>query len=96
MGIIVKNIKGASKIACNCDSWLDHWKNCSGDAVAWCSTQYCLNPPEVGGRVMRTGLKWNEWYIIPLCKTCNNKTTEYKVSWLTTFAPGNVGGGCGK
>ncbi len=69
----VKNLNGTSGNTCNCGSWLQHWKNYSGQTANKCVVNNCGNNPEVGGHVQKDSLLDQNWYIIPICKTCNAK-----------------------
>jgi len=73
----VKNINGTSDNTCKCDSWLDHWKNFSGQSLSkHCSEKSCIEKPEVGAHVQKDSYTDTDWYIVPLCKTHNGETGE--------------------
>lgn len=90
----VKNLNGTAHKSCNCSSWLAHWKKYSGSFLWGCSTLNCANEAEVGAHVKKTNEMTN--YIIPLCRSCNNKAKEFTVGFNTTFAPANIQKTCGK
>jgi len=94
----VKNINGTSANTCKCGSWLDHWKNYSGRSVpSLCSTESCVNGPEVGAHVQKDVAWDNSWYIVPLCKTCNAMTGEaITIGDSVTLVPANVSQTCGR
>jgi hypothetical protein len=52
----------------NRKSWIQYWKETTGDEAACCSYSDCNRPVELGGHVWvaRIGV-----FIVPLCKRCN-------------------------
>lgn len=71
----VNNINGTSENTCNCGSWLNHWKNYSGQSLpTYCLEKSCTKKPEVGAHVQKDSADDKSWYIIPLCSECNRKT----------------------
>lgn len=73
--MLVHNIKGTSdrKPYGEYDSWLDFWEKKKDDLSFTCSCKGCKELAEVGGHVQKHGNNTrNYWYIIPLCKKCNN------------------------
>ncbi len=65
----VKNINGTWGNTCRCGSWLNHWKNFSGQKLAtYCSEENCFQKPEKGAHVQKSDSPERSWYIIPLCK----------------------------
>ncbi len=94
----VKNINGTSRNACNCGSWLEHWKNYGGRSLpASCAVGSCNQKPEVGAHVQRNDSTDSSWYIIPLCKAHNGETGKsLSVSDFTKLVPANVSDTCGK
>ena len=71
----VKNINGTSQNTCKCGSWLDHWKNFSGQSLSnYCSEKNCTEKPGVGAHVQKDSYADSNWYIVPLCKTHNGET----------------------
>jgi hypothetical protein len=81
MGFKVKNIKGTSDNKCECDSWIEHWKNEVGKHSTNCIVKSCNKVAEHGGHVIRTDTNNNKWYIIPLCSSHNNwkNNEEYEL-----------------
>ena len=64
----VTNINGTSQATCKCGSWLEHWKNFSGQVLSkWCSEKKCTKPPELGAHVRKGDSADRGWYIVPLC-----------------------------
>jgi hypothetical protein len=94
----VNNINGTSDKACPCGSWLDHWKNFSGQSVpAYCPEDSCLQKPEVGAHVQKDSSTDRNWYIVPLCKKHNGETGKsLNVSNHIALVSANVKETCGK
>jgi len=94
----VKNINGTSQNACNCGSWLDHWKKFSGQSVpAYCPEKKCLKDPEVGAHVQKDSSTDKAWYIVPLCKTHNAEEAEsLDISDHIELVSANISETCGK
>jgi hypothetical protein len=94
----VKNINGTGDRACKCGSWLDHWKNFSGQPVPnWCPEQSCTQKPEVGAHVQKDSSTDSSWYIVPLCKTHNGETGKsLNVSDSVALVSASVSVTCGK
>lgn len=83
--MLVHNIKGTSDRKPNgeFDSWLDFWEKKKNEVSIYCSRKSCDNISEVGGHVQEHGKNTrNYWYIVPLCKKCNNinNTGSFEVS----------------
>jgi hypothetical protein len=73
----VRNINGTSDTNCKCGSWLQHWKNFSGEALgSYCYEVKCTKKPEVGAHVQKDESSDSSWYIIPLCTDHNNQKGE--------------------
>ena len=54
------------------ESWKEWWeerKNCSFNK---CSCSICISKAEVGAHVQKSGSVDKNWYIVPLCKSCNS------------------------
>ena len=74
----VTNINGTSEYDCSCGSWLKHWEkfNSTGQSKPYLCPA-CGSPfVEVGAHVQKFGSFDNKWYIVPLCKACNNKSNS--------------------
>lgn len=92
----VKNLNGTSQNKCKCGSWLDHWKNYSKQTANGCVVNSCSNKPEVGGHVQKDSNTDNNWYIIPICKTCNAKKNQtLEISDIVNLVSANVANTCG-
>jgi hypothetical protein len=95
----IKNINGTSDGTCRCASWLEHWEKYNPDRQAvpvFCSAADCVNNSIVGAHVQKDDDSDPNWYIIPLCMTCNAKTNQVlQVSDAISLAPADVGQTCG-
>lgn len=84
----ITNVKGTAGLTCSCGSWLDHWKNFSGQPVSYCSEIKCLNKQLVGAHVRKAGLLGAvdpSVYIVPLCDTHNQTEGEIEISDATAL-----------
>lgn len=98
--IKVKNLNGTKDKDCRCGSWLEHWKNFSGNAglPTNCANIRCSGTDLVGGHVKKVDSVDNATYIAPICKTCNNtKDLEFFLApHHTPLAPASVMRTCAK
>jgi len=94
----VKNINGTSQRTCKCGSWLEHWRNYSGQSIpTYCPEKACINKPEVGAHVQKDSSTDRSWYIVPLCKTHNSKTGQsLELVDSIRLASANVASTCGR
>lgn len=94
----VTNINGTTDNKCKCGSWLDHWKNFSGQQLPLkCPVYFCDNTPTDGGHVQRESYLDRSWYIIPLCKAHNGMKGETLAIYdNVTLVSANVSETCGK
>lgn len=78
----IRNINGTSDTTCRCGSWLNHWKNFSGQTLpSYCPANGCLNKDLLGAHVQKGGESLDQkWYIYPLCGSHNKHTGELQVS----------------
>ncbi len=54
-------------------SWLEYWKEKTGNNVNFCTVCGCFNKAEHGGHVQRCDTLFDtRIYIVPLCAECNN------------------------
>ena len=92
----VKNINGTSDTTCKCGSWLQHWKNYSGQSLpVHCSEIRCTSRPELGAHVQKVSLYDNNWYIIPLCSSHNKSTGELEIMDSVKLVSANKRETCG-
>ena len=57
-------------------SWKDYWEANMDQNFGLCAASDCLEHAAVGGHVMRVGNYSKRWYIVPLCKGCNDYRNE--------------------
>ena len=60
------NKKGTGERYCNCNTWKQHWLNCSGKS--WptsCSVEGCYEAPTLGGNVINSNVSGER--IIAMC-----------------------------
>lgn len=71
----VKNINGTSQNSCSCGSWLQHWRNYSGQQANICRAAGCSRSDLAGAHVQKDVNYDNNWYIVPFC-TMHNRTSD--------------------
>jgi len=50
-----------------CGSWLNHWKNFSGQGIpAYCPVSSCFEKELVGAHVQKADSTDKKWYICPI------------------------------
>ncbi len=74
-----------------------------GGEEIFCSAIDCRNKATDGGHVkkissgiVRETLGLNDWYIVPLCKQCNQRNDEFDIDDNVSFASANVATTCGR
>ena len=98
MNVKVKNINGTSSRICKCGSWLNHWRNFSGQLLhSFCSEVTCMQSSEVGAHVQKDSATDKSWYIVPLCKEHNARTGDsINIIEGINLVSANVNVTCGK
>ena len=87
----VKNVNGSGRFAPRgYDSWLDYWKAQTGEKPYYCAADNCLGTDLVGAHVQKTNSTDKNWYIVPLCKSCNKRTDTFNVSKTLVPVPSNL------
>lgn len=91
----VKNVNGSSRFAnpAGYDSWLDYWEDKSGKTAKRCSATDCHllgRSNLIGAHVQKVNSYDNKWYIVPLCRGCNNRTDEFYVEETLVPVPSNL------
>lgn len=82
MSCLVRNINGTStRKPTGFRSWKEFWESKKKEPFTFCAREGCYNAAEVGAHVQRVRAGASkEWYIVPLCKECNNqKDISFKV-----------------
>ena len=83
--VLVRNISGTSSERYGTPpkefiSWRAYWEEMTGKEFSRCSNTLCSNEAEVGGHVQKVESWDKHWYIVPLCKACNNKRSSFEVN----------------
>ena len=64
------------------DSWLAYWEQKTGLTARYCHAVDCDVTGRsnlVGAHVKRCDISDRTWYIVPLCRGCNQRTDEFMV-----------------
>ena len=85
----VKNVNGSGRYSSpsGYTSWLDYWKKQTGQNPTYCSRKSCLNKDLVGAHVQKAYSTDNSWYIVPLCNSCNQKSSADVFEVTATLVP---------
>lgn len=95
--MIITNIKGTEDKNCKCGSWLDHWKNFSGNPLPkFCPEKNCIGKDLVGAHVLKFGSTDKKTYIVPLCSRHNLSTGSISIYDSVALVSANVSETCGK
>lgn len=73
--VTVKSRQGTKDNDCKCcGSWRAHWTKHFGYSPSRCRGCGAKLPAEdlVGGHVIKVKSTDHKWYVVPLCKSCNN------------------------
>lgn len=82
--IKVQNVNGSSRFESpvGYNTWLEYWEAKTGKSAWRCSAIDCHKSGRenlVGAHVKKVGSYDNNWYIVPLCRGCNNRVDEFYV-----------------
>ncbi|HJD92127.1 MULTISPECIES: hypothetical protein [Bacteroides] len=80
---IVKNIKDKSLLGGKpmySTDLLKKWESKTGENPSNCSAQGCYGRDLVGVQVQESNNFFDDSYVVPVCKSCAEKDTEYYVS----------------
>ena len=74
----VTNLNNTGDRDCSCGSWINHWLNFNSKSqkLPGKCPACNQNPVEVGAHVQKADGNDNGWYIVPLCKGCNNQSSD--------------------
>jgi hypothetical protein len=87
----VRNLNGSPQTNSNAGSWLTYWEKFSGQTAYGCFVSGCKNKRSVGARVQKDSASDKNWYIVPLCEECNQKTGQDLDIWeLAMLVPVNI------
>lgn len=82
MVISVKNLNGTANNTAPApySSWIEFWKANSGKNLPiGCPRCKQFLTDAVGAHVRKTGGDDGHWYIVPLCRGCNQANTSFEV-----------------
>ena len=85
----VTNINGTSQNKCSCGSWLQHWKNFSGQTATICRALGCSRTDLVGAHVQKDVNYDDKWYIVPFCNSHNRSTGSVELVAGTNLVSAN-------
>ncbi len=77
----VWNLNGMNQPERQDRTWLAQWELKSGQNAFLCAVKDCIRRPTVGGLVQREMQDDGEWYIVPLCTSCNAHTRQELEIW---------------
>ena len=88
----VKNVIGSSRFPKprGYNSWLDYWKAHTGENPYYCKANNCWRTDIVGAHVQKAYGYDQNWYIVPLCTTCNKRTDTFYVDATLVPVPSNL------
>lgn len=88
----VKNVNGSGRYSAPSDysSWLEYWEAQAGRKVTFCGAKGCLGTDLVGAHVQKAYSDDTKWYIVPLCRSCNQRTDTFEVVYPLVPVPSNL------
>ncbi len=89
----VKNVDGSSRFPkpAGFDSWLDYWEKQTGRSATNCSANSWCGRDLVGAHVQKVNSTDKCYYIVPLCRSCNQRNDEFEVDTnLLVPVPSNL------
>jgi len=92
----VKNINGTSQHTCKCGSWIQHWRNYSGQIATECRAAGCSRKDLVGAHVQKDVSYDSSWYIVPFCNMHNQSKQKVELVANTVLVSANVATTCGR
>jgi hypothetical protein len=91
----VKNINGTTGRKCKCGTWLQHWRNYSGQTATICRALGCSRSDIVGAHVQKDVAYDSNWYIVPLCNLHNQSKVSIELVANTKLVSANISTTCG-
>jgi len=85
----VKNINGTSQTNCSCGSWIQHWRNFSGQQATICRAIGCSRYDIVGAHVQKDVTYDSSWYIVPFCNAHNHASGAVELVSGTVLVSAN-------
>ena len=88
----VTNVNGSGRYTppSGYSSWLEYWEYKTGSKVTYCGAQNCYGTDLVGAHVQKAYSSDKSWYIVPLCRSCNNRTDTFNVEYPLVPDPSNL------
>lgn len=88
----VKNVNGSGRYSApsGYSSWLEYWEDNAGRKVTYCGATGCYGTDLVGAHVQKADSNDNKWYIVPLCRSCNQRTDTFYVAYPLVPVPSNL------
>ena len=88
----VKNVVGSSRFSkpFGYTSWLEYWEDHAGQKANYCSADNCWGNDLVGAHVQKAYSDDKNWYIVPLCSSCNQRTDTFNVSATLVPVPSHL------
>lgn len=86
----VRNVNGTSRFSPKGGSWLDYWKEQTGESPYYCAANGCYETDLVGAHVQKVNSIDKCYYIVPLCRSCNQRTDEFEVNKKLVPVPSNL------
>jgi len=88
----VKNVNGSSRFPApsGYDSWLEYWEKQTGEKKSVCGALNCSNRDLVGAHVQKANSTDEDYYITPLCRSCNQRISDFDVVWQLVPVPSNL------
>ena len=77
----VKNLNKGALGNSSSGSWLTHWERHTGQNAWMCYVQGCIGRPTAGGRIQKDSLVDRNWYVIPLCADCSERSGQDLDIW---------------
>lgn len=92
MSTKVKNVNGSSRfVPSGYSSWLEYWEKQTGKKAYRCSATDCHHWGDlVGAHVQKVYGTDQDWYIVPLCSECNQRTGSFEVDEELVPVPSNL------
>jgi len=92
----VKNINGTSQNVCRCGTWLQHWRNFSGQYTVTCRALSCPRSDISGAHVQKENSNDDRWYTVPFCALHNHSSYSVELETGTALVSANKKETCEK
>lgn len=89
---LVKNVNGSSRFSApyGYSTWLEYWEKRTGEKKPICGSSNCNNTDLVGAHVQKANSTDQNYYITPICRSCNQRTDYFEVHWQLIPVPSNL------